>query len=80
VNSVDFAKSEPIYPDNISFMSAILTATLTAGIPAEMEAKLKPDRWPDFMGKGEHMSYQCDNVLGKLFRIVSLVRLPSIWR
>lgn len=23
------------------------------------------------MGKGAHMSYQCDNVLGKLYRIVS---------
>jgi hypothetical protein len=30
------------------------------------------------MGKGSHMSYECDNVLGKLYRIVSLYPVLSL--
>jgi hypothetical protein len=30
------------------------------------------------MGKGSHMSYVCDNVLGKLYRIVSLYAILSL--
>ena len=47
------------------------TPEMLAGVPASMNQGLRPGTWPDFMGKGPHRSYQCDNILGQLYRIVS---------
>jgi RNA-dependent RNA polymerase len=39
------------------------------GVPADMSSDLRPEKWPDFMGKPEK-AYVSEKILGKLFRLV----------
>lgn len=40
------------------------------GVPAVFPADLRPDRYPDFMEKGDKVTYESSRVTGKLFRDV----------
>lgn len=43
------------------------------GVPALISADLRVQAYPDFMDKADKVSYQSDNVLGKLFRMLDNV-------
>ncbi|OCF31540.1 RNA-dependent RNA polymerase 1 [Kwoniella heveanensis BCC8398] len=54
-----------------SVICLILMTHGTAGIPAELDYRIRPREWPDFMDKDDvKKTYQSQKVLGQIFRIV----------